>query len=74
MPTFPEMRKSVVALLTGVIGIGGQIVAANVVTGTALHWAQVIIAACTAALATLSVYQVSNARGPQLDAEVPDVS
>jgi hypothetical protein len=49
-------RKTVVAVL----GLIGQVVAAGVLDGTALHWAQVILAAGTA----LGVYQVPNARPP----------
>lgn len=51
-----RVSKAVAGFLAGVIGLGGQIVAANVVTGTALHWTQVIVGACTAVLAFVSVY------------------
>lgn len=51
-----DARKAVAALAVGVAGVVGQIIAANVVHGTALHYAQVILAGATALGAFGGVY------------------
>lgn len=56
LPKPAEIRKAAVAVL----GLIAQAVALGVLTGVPLHWAQVVLAAATAA----GVYQVPNAPKP----------
>jgi len=55
-----DARKFVVSAAVGVAGIVGQILAANLATGTALHYLQVILAIATAIAASAGVYQANN--------------
>jgi len=55
-----DARKAVAAAAVGVAGLAGQVVALGVLHGTALHYAQVILAGATAVSAALSVYHASN--------------
>jgi hypothetical protein len=56
LPSLAEIRKGAVA----VAGLAGQIVALNLLHGTAEHVAQVVLAAATA----LAVFGVPNADKP----------
>lgn len=60
-----DARKAVASLAVGVAGVAGQVVAANVVHGTALHYTQVILAGATALGTFLGVYSAP----PNGDAE-----
>lgn len=52
LPTVAEIRKT----LTALVGLVAQVVALGVLSGTALHWAQLVLAGATA----VGVYVVPN--------------
>ena len=62
LPKLAEVRKVAVA----VVGVVAQVVALGLLHGTALHWAQVVVAAATA----VGVYGVPNAPKAAVVAEV----
>jgi hypothetical protein len=66
-------RKTVVSIAVGVAGVAGQIVAANVVHGTALHYTQVILAVATAVIASSGVYKADNGNSPVPNQDVAPV-
>lgn len=59
-----EFRKGLVS----VAGLLGQLIALGVLHGTALHWAQIILAALTA----IGVVAASNAPPPLTEGDDPD--
>jgi hypothetical protein len=68
-----DARKTVVSLAVGVAGIAGQVLAANVVHGTALHYTQVILAVATAIATAGGVYKADNGNNaPSADGGVVD--
>jgi len=52
-----DARKAVASFAVGVVGVAGQIIAANAVHGTALHYTQVLLAGATAVATFLGVYK-----------------
>jgi hypothetical protein len=53
-------KATVAAILTLIIGVCGQLIAVNAVSGTALHYVSVILAVATALSTTAAVYLKAN--------------